>query len=216
MRNEIRNGLLILTCILLLAGCGGTPSDEIDAGSVDDSIYRNRYFGISITVPDGWVVQGKEAVDEIKSTGAEIVAGDDNNLSAIIEASAKQSVDLLTTFKHPVGAPVEFNPNFASIAEKVGHMPGIKRGEDYLFHSKKLLQSSQLDISFPREVYSEQIDGVEFDILTTEIHFAGQVITQKQYVTIRKGFALGLVLSFTTAEQEAELAGMLESIQFQD
>jgi len=144
-----------------------------------------------------------------------MLAGEDKNLNAVIKASELQSINLLVVFKHPLGAPVPYNPSIVCVAERVRHMPGIKRGKDYQFHTKKLLQSSQVDVSFPKEIFTSQLDGKNFDVMPLEMSFAGQIIRQKQYVAIMKGYALIIIASYTSPEEEAELNKILQSVRFQ-
>ncbi len=206
--------ILFMLLAVILGGCGKKASDEIDFGTVEDSIYQNQYFGLSLEVPSGWTVQDQEAQKRIMELGGDIVAGEDKNLSAVIKASKLQTVNLLSVAKHPIGAPVDYNPSMMCIAEKVSHAAGIKRGSDYHFHSKKLLQSGQLKVSFPEGIYPEQIDGIGFDVMTVQISFGGVTVMQKQYVTIMKGYALLMVISYVTPEEEAELVETLRSARF--
>lgn len=216
----IRIVATVLVCVAVLAGCGdrkkvGSASDEIDFGVVEKSVYRNKYFGLSMNIPPGWSVQDQDAKKKLMDMGRELLSGDDKNLKATLRVSEMQSVDLLTVFKHPVGTPVSFNPNIICVAEQIRHLPGIKRGKDYHFHTKKVLQSSQLKVSFPKEIYAEQIGGMEFDIMTSHMRVAGQTVKQKYYAIVLKGYALVFIVSFSTDEEESELQKVVESIRFQ-
>jgi hypothetical protein len=92
--------------MLLLGGCEKKASDEIDFGTVENSTYRNNYFGMSMKIPVEWSVQGQEIQKKIMDVGAKMASGDDKNLKAAIKASELQTVNLLAVFKHPVGTPV--------------------------------------------------------------------------------------------------------------
>ena len=204
-----------VVCIALLAGCGKKASEEIDFGVVENSIYRNNYFGLSMKIPTGWSVQDEAAKQKIADLGKKVIAGDDKNLNAMLKASELQVVNLLAMYKHPIGTPVSFNPNIMCLAERVRHMPGIKRGKDYHYHSKKILQSGQIKVSFPKDIYTERIAGVDFDVMTLQMSVAGQTARQKMYTTIMKGYALSISVSFATDEEESELQKVLESVHFQ-
>lgn len=51
-----RRGPLILAALFLLAGCG-PKTQSADSGRFEDGVYRNRYFHISLPVPEGWNVE---------------------------------------------------------------------------------------------------------------------------------------------------------------
>ena len=93
-------------------------------------------------------------------------------------------------------------------------MPGIKRGKDYHFHSRRLLESGQMDISFPRDISSEELGGANFDVMYTEMALVGITVRQKHYATVLKGYALVFIVSFTTAEEESSLQNILETVSF--
>jgi hypothetical protein len=101
-----------------------------------------------------------------------------------------------------------------SLAENVQDLPGIKRGSDYHFHAKQLMQSGALDISFPKDIYTQSLGGIDFDIMEAEIHVRGIVVRQKYYATIMKGYAVSIIISFTTDEDEASLQKIVDTLKF--
>lgn len=207
--------VLVMVWIVLFAGCRKRASDEIDFGAVENSTYRNDYFGLSVKLPSEWSVQDKETQQKLMDLGRKMVEGDDKNLKAVIKASEMQTVNLFAAFKHPIGTPVPYNPNIMCLAERVSHMPGIKRGKDYHFHSKRLLELSQVEVSFPKEVSTEELGGHDFDVMYVESLITGMTIRQKHYATIMKGYALVFAVSFTNGEEESTLDNVLSSVTFE-
>jgi hypothetical protein len=49
--------LFFAAAILCTVGCSRKASEEIDFGTIQDSVYHNDYFGLSVTVPADWSVQ---------------------------------------------------------------------------------------------------------------------------------------------------------------
>jgi hypothetical protein len=188
--------------MLFLLGCERSASDEIDYGAIQNSVYENKYFGLTVKLPDGWDVQDNESLKQLMKIGSEVVAGDDNNLKATIKAAELNTVNLFSVFQFPLGSPVPFNPNVMAIAERVSHAPGIKKGSDYLYHSKKLLETSKLDVTFPYGNSTESIGDREFEVMHVSLKSNGVTVMQKYYAIIMKGYALVFV---TTFENEVEL-----------
>ena len=167
-----------------------------------------------MTLPDGWTVQDHEAQQKLMKRGAELIAGGDKNLQALVKASELQTVNLLAAFAHPVGAPVAFNPSIACVAERLDQLPGIKRGSDYLFHARKALEAGQIKVAFPKDVWSERLGGREFDVMLLEMTVGATTIRQRYYVLVHKGYALAFVASATTSDEEAQLKRVMESVTF--
>lgn len=209
---------MIVACLLAVVvfglGCQKKAAEEIDYGKVESSVYRNNYFGMSVTLPSDWSVQDEAAREELAKAGGEMIAGDDKNLKAAVKASELTSLNLFAVFQHPLGAPVDFNPNIICVAEQVRNSPGIKTGEDYLFHAKKLLQSGQMEVAFPADVYATTIGGKEFHVMSVDMSMSGATVSQKYYTAVMKGYALSFIVSYTTAEDEAALESILKTVTF--
>ncbi len=85
--------LLVFGFIFILLGCDqGIEKEvkkEIGYGVIKDGQYQNSYFGMTVKVPEGWSVQSQAQLDEISETGADIIAGDDENLKGALKVSQK-------------------------------------------------------------------------------------------------------------------------------
>ena len=204
--------IFIMLCISLFSGCSKSASEEIDFGTIQDSIYFNEYFGLTVEIPVGWSVQDQKARQQIMKTGTDLVAGGNKNLKAMTKAAELQTVSLFMAFELPIGTPTTFNPSISGVAERVRDMPGIKRGEDYHSHSRKLLESSPIDVTFPQDISTETLGGIDFDILHVQIRVPGVTVQQKHYATIMKGYALIFIVSYISDIQKATLDAALNSI----
>ena len=194
-----------------------TCSDKkaIDFGEFEGGIYSNSFFNLMLSIPDEWEVLDLESRMEIMKRGGEIVAGNNQGLKAAINAADLKSLNLLSAYEYPPGSAVETNPGIMLIAEKVKHAPGIKRGSDYHFHAKKLMKLSRVRISYPEEIYETSIDGVTFDVMTSEMTLGpGVVIRQRQYATIMNGYALLVALTYQDESGLGQLEEIVETITF--
>ncbi len=187
---------------------------EPDAGKVENSVYRNEYFGLTLKLPPDWTVPDEESQRQLLDKGIDVLAGEDKNLRAVMKASGRQTVFLLTAFKYPPGAPVLSNPSMVVFAESVRGMPGIKRGSDYHFHGRKLLESGTVEVSFPEEPSTEQLGGLDFDVLHMVMPFGSMNVKQRHYTAVMKGYALTFAVTFTSDEEQAALERILESVTF--
>jgi hypothetical protein len=201
-------------CLLLLAGCGKKASEEIDYGTFTNSVYQNQYFGLKLPLPAGWSVQDQESSQRLMEKGTKMMMGDDKNMKAIIKASEQQTVNLITAFQFPIGSPVPFNPSVISVAERIRGLPGVTRGKDYHYHARKLLETSQMRVTFPKEITTEKLGGTDFDVMYVNMSVGPRSVSQKYYTTIMKGYALSFIVSYNTPEDEAKLATILQGMSF--
>jgi hypothetical protein len=117
--------------VLLYAVSLNATEPAIDFGSIEGSVYSHSYFGLKVTIPEKWQVQDQDARQRLMELGEQVVTGNNENLKALMDASKLNTLNLLTVFRHPLGAAVDFKPSFMCIAEKVSHLPGIQRGSDF-------------------------------------------------------------------------------------
>jgi len=196
--------------VVLGGGCGKKAAEQMNVGRFEGVVYHNDYLGFTITLPADWSIQDPQMTQQMVRVGEKIIAGNDENVKVALEASQTRNVNLFTAFQHPIGSPVPYNPSLNAVAESVAHAPGIKTGADYLFHARRLLESGQMKFSFPREVYAQTLAGVEFHVMTTEVSVPpAQAVKQEYLATVRKGYVLLLILSYSTDEERAVLYDIL-------
>ena len=213
--NRSAQVLILATCVLLFGGCRKRASDEIDYGTIKNSVYQNAYFGFSLTLPPEWSVQDQEMRQRLTEAGTKVLVGEDKGMKAALKASEQQTISLLTAFQHPVGTPVDFNPSIICVAERVRHLPGLKRGRDYHFHAKKLLQGGQVKFDFSKEISTEKLGGIDFDVMHVSMTLGRSTVQQNYYAAIMKGCALLFIVSFASPNDESALRSILESVSFQ-
>lgn len=206
--------VLFVASVILLAACEKEVVEHIDPGTVTDSIYRNEYFGLSVTIPTDWAIQDQESLRHIMEKGGRMLAGDDENLNDAVKRSDTKTITLFAASKHPLGAAVPYNPSIICLAERLSHLPGVKSAEDYRYHTRNILESSHLKVSFPDGRTATSLGMKEFSILRVGIPVMDTTVHQKHYATIIKGCALVFVVSYTTDEEESSLNNILDSMLF--
>jgi len=212
-----RWGLFPAAVILFLAGlgaCKGSGRDSLDLGTLNGRTYTNLYFDLSLTIPDGWYSVDQETMAALSEEGRGIIAGNDENLSAALDSSQKNTADLLMVYEYPPEAPVFFNPSLACVAEKVSHLPGIRTGRDYLLNTKRVMQMGRVRPRFPRRIEAVNLGGIDFDLLTAVITLGPAIVRQHYYAAVQKGYVLVFIITFVDEEQLSELLESLESLQF--
>jgi len=210
------NLTVILGVGILLSGCNfQNQLKDFDYGKVENNKYTNSFFNIVVTLPEGWKVQSKEQMDNLAKKGEDLITGDNKDLKRAIKASEINTANLLGVFQYEVGAAVDYNPNFMMVAENLIHAPGVKSGSDYLFHVRKYLKQSQVQIdSLDNESTKVLINGQEFYYMNVVMNYLGYKIKQSYYATIINDFALSAIISYVSDEQKLELEKIVNSMKF--
>lgn len=188
-------------------------STQFDYGRVEGNTYKNDFFDVTITFDSTWVIQNKSLMKQLSKVGREQIAGNDQRLKRMLKAAEVNTANLFSIFKHEVGAPVKFNSSFMVMAENIKNFPGIKSGEDYLFHVKNLLKRSQLKYTFDKEVHLRKIDSKDFWVLEASAQYLGMTITQEYLTSLYKGFTFSIIISYVSQEDKLTLHEMLDEIK---
>ncbi len=206
---------LLLLIICTMSCSQGQKSKDFDYGKIEDNVYSNAFFNFKIDIPTTWSIQNKEQINNLIEKGKKIVAGDNENLKKVLEASEINSAYLLTIFKHELGSPVDYNPSLMIIAENLKLSPGIKTGGDYLFHTRKILQQTTINYHTIDDDFKQvDLNNQEFYQMNAHATLGGIALTQRYYSTIKNGFSINVVISFANDEQRAELEEILKSLAF--
>jgi hypothetical protein len=205
-----RSPVLIAIIILVCTFTNGQQPSTPDDSSVNDGVYKSRFFHFSFTFPKGWVVHGEATKERIREVGKEKITSSGGLTEAEADRVLKNTYQLLTVFQHPLGTPgIEVNPSIQVVAEDVRHAPGITDGRTYLLYIRPMLTKAG------GQFIQEQPD---------EIRVAGRQFFRQDYrmtvnnVSLQQalivGFDTGYVLAFIfTSRDQAGVEEMLKSLK---
>jgi len=215
----------LLFCALALASLAANARAQTPAqtpppprpadGTVNGSTYTNAYFGLTLTLPAGWVVQGDAAKKEITEGGKKLMGSKDPTTDAQIDKAIESTLNLLTAMQYARDAPPPggFNSGIMCLAEKVPPGSVGVRDEDYMAVLKNTFKFSQLPITLVKDGYTETVGGETFSVMDLSIDVGGAVVRQRYYAHIRRGYALSFILSYQTPEQLAALTEVVKSVR---
>lgn len=188
---------------------------NFDFGEVENNQYSNEFFQCTIDLLPDWVIQSRDEMEKLQDLGTEIIAGDDKKLERQLKASDIRSAKLITVFKYEIGTATEFNPNISIVAENIKYSSNIRSGEDYLNHSRKLMEQSQFKYdSISTDFDKVDFSGIIFSRMYTSVIYMEIPIRQEYFSTVMNGFSFNIVISYSSNEQKNELNEMLGTLRF--
>jgi hypothetical protein len=214
MKNSFYSLLILLAIFSFSCKNPGKPKD-FDYGRVQNGKYTNKFFQMEMNIPETWAVQSRGMMDSLSESSKDVVAGNNEDLKKAIDASKIKSANLLGVYRHPIGTVEEYNYGLVMVAENLSVNPEIKTGSDYLAATKKLLKMSQVTVAQIDESSSRsEINGQEFYSMHARLNVTGIEVDQIYYSTIRNGFCITTIISYTADDQKKELEKLVESIKF--
>lgn len=205
----------IICLMLSLTSCNKDTKnlpENFDFGTTENHTYSNSYFGLSFTYPKDWAVQSKRDIKAITEAGDKILKNETDAIKEAVKASQINIAYLFTLFRHPIKEATRYNASLNLIAENINGLPHVKRGSDYLFHSKNLLVQSRATYTFDDNLSTKTIDGHTFDVMRATARLGSFEVQQEFFCIIRYGFSLSFVLSYTNDEEKRALYQIINSI----
>ncbi len=187
--------------------------DVPDVGTWTGPTYKNQYFGLTLTIPQGWQVQDASVKQRINEKGKELVTSDDPVKKDQINQAVENTLNLVTVSQYPLGSAATSNPVFVCGAEKVPRT--MVKDADYTAGLKQSLQYLQVPIHVAKDIYTQTVGGVEFSVIDLALDFNGTTVNQRYYAHIKKGYALFFIVSYQTEEQFRMQTEMLKTVVLQ-
>lgn len=227
-KHILKNLFVATTVLLLLSACGksGNESEkekekenaaevtkDFDYGKTEGNVYSNKYFGLTLEFPSEWKIQTKEEMQQITEAGKSQLDPNDPVMKQAIKAIDVKTAYLFTIFKYEVGSLVDFNPSFMVLAENTSSVPSVTTGKDYLQSAKRLLKRAAANAEIEDEFESAKIGSKEFYIMKAVLDQGAGPVNQSYYTTIKDGFALSFILTYSNDEQKAELMQIIEKVK---
>ena len=202
---------------LVFTGCNQKKEvpENFDYGKVADGKYRNSYFDLEISVPEGWAVQSEAEMEATMKQGEKLVAGENKELKNVLKASEVNVANLLAVYQYKKGTNTEFNPSLLMTAENIKSFPNIKTGNDYLTSTRAFLVKSEFKYDQIDSVFAkENVNGSEFYRMHTAVDYSGIHIQQDYYSAVVNGFCLSVIISYSSDEQKASMDKFLGTLKF--
>jgi hypothetical protein len=198
MKIKSTSGLLLIV-LLIFNSCRNTPAEPVAAGKLENQVYSNAFFDVSMEVPEDWIV---ETLGEVEKTRE--LAGK-NKPDEILAAN------LLIIYKDD--KKDEFKPNLAITAEHSTLYPESKskNGKDYLKQVKK--QFDNVPSSASEVVPSTLANNIECHSFEATMNLPDIEMSQSYFSIVRKKFYLNFTITYQTDSQKEELMSILNTLQ---
>lgn len=183
---------------------------------VEEGNYSNAYFGLSLTLPKGWLVLNADDNKKIMDTGKELAEeGASDQRKAMLDASLKRTGFLVNAAKYQPGTTrsAEFNALFMCLAERVPTAV-IKTGADYLVQMQRAMQGSSAKIELTGPPRTVQVGGVAFTVADAKTTAGPVISAQRYYVTVKKGYALVMAYTYYDEADLKTFDELLTSVKF--
>jgi hypothetical protein len=146
--------------------------------------------------------------------GKEItLSGMDSRTKALAESSMDRTSNIFGILEYAPGKPVDDNSGVMGLAEDISIMPGIERGSDYFFHSRKLLEQTNVVFEVLGDYKTRDIDGQQFDRMDLAIDAMGAKVFQRYYAARHGNSIVVFIQSYRDDADLPTLDKVIDSIK---
>ena len=189
--------LALVAALVPCAFLGGCRK-PMDLGQGVNGVYTNKFFGFSISHPDGWVPVTRATMRKLGKEAARFARKSDSELARMLERGDLTSYQLFMFAQYEIGTPGEFNHNIVcsidKLTRRVDTMPKVKR------EIKRVL--SRLRIKSTGVDGPVTVGSNTYERLGGSIRMHGVDVAQEYYIILKKGYALTFVLSYEEGNPE--------------
>lgn len=187
-----------------------TEKRVLDLGQLNGTEYTNAFFGLSLTIPEKWLVMEAERRAALDSEVKKMVQTPDQQRQTKIEESIERTKTLIRVTKLPVGQPQ--NAQLMLVAERLPS-PGIKTGLEVIEIMKQTMKGTNFNIEFLEVPHNESIGGAEFGVVTVKVESPYGPFIQKIYMLVRNEYALELFYTYTDDADLPAFDGVMKSVK---
>lgn len=209
----MKNTSLLITLIFAISTFSyGQKDVDFDLGTIEDNEYYNDYFGIKLSLPNGWSCE----IDEEQKIAKKAIEDLDESLSdgpIRIDIDEVELAFLLTASRYSEDYAPSFNYNLIMMVERIENKPYSYTGKQYLESSMKLLKYSTPGIRVKKKVEEHYLGGKIFHAMNSKFRLYGMKIRQKMFATVLDDFVLGILLTYQSKEHLAHLESILQTLE---
>jgi hypothetical protein len=174
---------------------------ELEAGSLENNVYRNKTLGFTCKIPEGWVLRTDEMNAQEEERAADSPAG-------IAPASSAGAKVLLAAFSRPPEAKgADVNSSILIAAESAAAYPGLKEAAQYFGPLTEVAKAQ----GFTVDEQPYEIAAGNRTLVRGDFHkdIATRVMRQSTLAMLAHGYAVSItVIGGSADEVEALIDGL--------
>jgi len=183
------------------------PSDFL--GAATETSYKNTFFNFSLSFSKEWSRLTDMEIDASKNVGLEVLKTDKEKINEAFEDAVKKEtiIFLLTEKNNNLGKN-------ANLGIGVLKQPSYQINSEMAAVATKNFFLTNPKFTLLKDVQKTKLGGIEFSTFTIKSSVKEEIINQKLFTAIRKGYSLTFVLTYFNSDGQNKLEKIMESLRF--
>jgi hypothetical protein len=193
-------------------------------GELRESTYVNRYLGLEVAAPEGWLIVNREFTKQMEKKGAELLSPSTNKpLVKALDKAAELTSTVFTMVKRPV-PPATSTPIFTLMMEHVPLAATDSMAREYLESMKNIVNNltttrpadaPMFKVQIEPNVFPERIGGKQFQVQDSTVTTSTRMVKQRYHVRIIKNYAFIILFTYENDKDLQALQLLLSEVKFE-
>ena len=191
------------------------PAPVLNYGFSERNTYTNDYFGINITIPEGWTVQSREENSMLENLGRQNSGQTGGTQPASTSIEELQVIYLLVALQLEPGTAVDYNPGIQIIANNLTKSDTAVSATQYI---KALAEQFGRFPNFTLNdagISDTTLSGKTLAFMKAETKIGEVAVKQTYFATIIKNYAVQFTISYTNKQEKEALLKILDTLDFE-
>ena len=185
-------------------------------GKFDGTTYTNKFFGFTLTLPQGWQPQDASVQQQFMEKVRQKAQLENTTNQVPPQTSMMRTTSLFLIVK-PIGG--EIDPIIFAMAENIAMIANMHSPQQYLERMRLASLRPNSPLLYEESPTKQTIGGVEFGMIEAILRnpTSAALITARlrYYATLRKNHALLFLLIYDSHEQLQACLDVVNSLKFQ-
>lgn len=178
-------------------------------GGVKDNVYKNDFFGFKMNSPTQLYLLNQDQITTVREGGQKILLTENERNNKLIEEAGQKELTLYTAAEKPFGT--EKN---SSLSITVRKQPSLEITSEMIATATKNLLLANPKIKIVQDTKNINLGGAKFSTIELQLNFVESPINQKIYMTMRQGYTVTFVLTYTSGNSLQLFEKLIQSLRF--
>ena len=203
--NIIKRTIFILLATLFIPSCSHKENVYFRDGELENLVYINKYFGLTIQFTDNWKIGTINENKELEKKTINLIANDNeeirNNAFRLMKKNA-----ILLNLKN-----INDSSSIIIGAEDIKGRLRPKNNNKYFVELKSVLNQTHLNYKYLNQIDNSDIsDNIKWGILQTSFN---NEVYQDFYITMYKEYYIVIICTYDTEVQKKNHEQIIKAIK---
>jgi len=183
------------------------PAPRDFFGELDGTLYKNNFFALTVTVPENYTILNSAEIGVYAKATADLMKSENVRNNRVFDDALTNQAALLMVAEKPPGSEAN-----AIVEIQVRKQAAGVTANTVLAESVKMMTGSNKAV-LTKNIAGTRFGGRSFVGAEFDVELSGQKLTQQFFITMQRGYALLIGLTFAPGADRKAFEEMLSGLK---